>query len=98
MIGFTRHQGTVDADRLDHRRVGLDHAGLECADEADIDHWACVMGEPGIPHGPVEQPACAVVVAGRDPDGIPIEFCWPRRGVLQVRVVETARNRRIRRP
>jgi catechol 2,3-dioxygenase-like lactoylglutathione lyase family enzyme len=80
MIGFTRHDGTAETDRFDHRRVGLDHAGLQCADEADIDHWVRVMDDLGIPHGPVEHPAYAVVVTGRDPDGIPIEFYWPRQG------------------
>ena len=78
MLGFTRHDGSLGTDAFDHRRVGLDHAGFACADEADVLEWVSIMDDLGVQHGPVEEAAYALVVTGRDPDGIPIEFYWPR--------------------
>ena len=78
MLGLTRHNGTLPHDRFEHRRIGLDHAGLACAAEEDVHEWARIMDERGIAHGPIEVEAYGVVVTGRDPDGIPVEFYWPR--------------------
>jgi len=73
-----RYQVKVDpAFRWDDLWGWLTDSMGACADEADIHQWVRIMDELGIPHGPVEEPAYAVVVAGRDPDGLPFEFCRP---------------------
>ena len=40
IIGATQHDATVPGDRFDHGRVGLDHLGLGCRDEAEVRAWA----------------------------------------------------------
>jgi catechol 2,3-dioxygenase-like lactoylglutathione lyase family enzyme len=79
MMGFTRHDDQ-DAAEFDHRRIGLDHAGFGCRDEDQVRAWASRLDELGVPRGPVEDAPYAVVVTGRDPDAIPVEFYWPRSG------------------
>jgi len=76
MIGVTRFD--ADADRFDPSRVGLDHVGFGVESADAVYGWVRRMDELGIEHGPVEDVPHAVVVTGRDPDGIPIEFYWPR--------------------
>ncbi len=77
MLGMTAHATTV-TESFDPARVGLDHVGFGCASEADVRGWAARMDELGIEHGPMEDTPYAVVVTGRDPDNIPIEFYWMR--------------------
>jgi glyoxylase I family protein len=74
VIGVTQHLTTGSEQRFDHTRVGLDHVGLTCADEAEVRAWAHRLDESGFPHGPVEDVPYGWVVTGRDPDGIPVEF------------------------
>lgn len=78
MIGFTRHESTPASESFDPARIGMDHAGFGCADEQEVRDWAARFDELGIPHGPIEETPYAVVVTGRDPDDIPIEFYWAR--------------------
>lgn len=75
MIGVTRFDGP-GSDRFDPARVGLDHIGFGCQTEREVRDWAAVMDDRGIPHGPIEEVPYAVVVTGRDPDNIPVEFYW----------------------
>lgn len=77
MLGMTKHATTV-GEPFDPARVGLDHVGFGCASEAALRGWVARMDELGIAHGPVEDTPYALVVTGRDPDGIPIEFYWMR--------------------
>ncbi len=74
VIGATQHEGTSAGDRFDHTRVGLDHLGLACADEAEVRAWLELMDDLGIAHGPFEDAPYGWAVTARDPDGLPIEF------------------------
>ncbi len=74
VIGATQHGGTSAGDRFDHTRVGLDHVGLACADEAEVRAWAQRIDDLGIERGPVEDAPYGWAVTARDPDGLPIEF------------------------
>jgi len=74
VLGFTQHVGKTPNDRFDHERVGLDHIGLGCANEAEVRAWADRMSALGIEHGPVEDVPYGWAVTARDPDGIPVEF------------------------
>jgi glyoxylase I family protein len=78
MLGFTRHETTPEANTFDPRRLGMDHAGFGCATEQEVRDWAARFDELGVPHGPIEEASYAVVVTGRDPDNIPVEFYWAR--------------------
>lgn len=57
-------------------RIGLDHIGFGCATREDFEAWVARLDELGIPRGPVEQTPYALVVTGRDPDHLPVEFYW----------------------
>lgn len=74
VIGVTAHRRTDRADRFDHQRVGLDHVGLACGDEAGVRAWAERLDSIGAPRGPVEHLPYGWAVTGRDPDSIPVEF------------------------
>ena len=78
VIGVTAHRSTGKDDRFDHRRVGLDHVGLACADEAEVRAWAGRLDAIGAPRGPVEDVPYGWAVTGRDPDNIPVEFFAPK--------------------
>lgn len=78
MIAVTRHHATTAAETFDPVRVGIDHIGFGCGSEQEVRDWAARFDELGVPHGPVEQTPQAVVVTGRDPDNIPVEFYWRR--------------------
>lgn len=72
MLGMTTFDSTTGA--FDPARVGLDHVGFGVNDEAAVHEWVARMDRLGIPHGPVADVPYALVVTGRDPDGLPIEF------------------------
>ena len=74
IIGATQHDSTIPGDRFDHSRVGLDHIGLGCRDEAEVRAWASRLDDLGIVHGPVEDVPYGWAVTARDPDGIAVEF------------------------
>jgi glyoxylase I family protein len=79
ILGLTQHDSTSADDHFDFVRVGLDHIGLGCANEAEVRAWASRMDELGVEHGPVEDVAYGWAVTARDPDGIAVEF-FCRRG------------------
>ncbi|MGZ8615433.1 MAG: VOC family protein [Actinomycetota bacterium] len=76
-IGLTVHEGTPTGDGFDHRRVGLDHLSIGCADRDDVRAWVDHLDALGVTHGPLEEPGYAAVVTARDPDGIAVEFFAP---------------------
>lgn len=78
VIGVTQHEGTAAGDRFDHRRVGLDHVGLDAGSRAGVERWAARMDELGIERGPVEDVPYGWAVTARDPDGIAVE-CYAHR-------------------
>jgi hypothetical protein len=74
VIGVTAHVGSPVGDAFSHERVGLDHVGLACRDEAEVRGWARRLDEIGAIRGPVEDVPYGWAVTGRDPDNIPVEF------------------------
>jgi catechol 2,3-dioxygenase-like lactoylglutathione lyase family enzyme len=77
MIGVTVFDDG-DADGFDPSRIGMDHVGFGVDSAEDVRGWVRRMDDLGIEHGPVEDTPHALVVTGRDPDGIPIEFYWAK--------------------
>jgi catechol 2,3-dioxygenase-like lactoylglutathione lyase family enzyme len=78
VIGATQHDATARDDRFDHTRVGLDHLGLACVDEAEVRAWEARLDDLGFVHGPVEEAPYGWAVTARDPDGIAVEFFAPK--------------------
>jgi catechol 2,3-dioxygenase-like lactoylglutathione lyase family enzyme len=78
VIGVTAHDGSAANDVFGPERVGLDHIGLGCRDEAEVRRWARRLDSIGAPRGPVEDVPYGWAVTGRDPDGIPVEFFAPK--------------------
>lgn len=74
VIGLTQHHDGDPGDRFDHRRVGLDHIGIRCADQHEVRAKAEELTGLGIAHGGVEEAAYGWAVTARDPDGIAVEF------------------------
>ena len=74
IIGLTEHAGTDPAERFNHKRIGMDHVGLGCANRAEVQAWAQRIDECGFQRGPVEEVYYGWAVTARDPDNIPIEF------------------------
>ncbi|MGB3015563.1 MAG: VOC family protein [Candidatus Nanopelagicales bacterium] len=77
MIGVTVFEDSA-GDAFDPSRIGVDHVGFGVDSAAAVRDWVQTMDQLGIEHGPVEDTAHALVVTGRDPDGIPIEFFWAK--------------------
>lgn len=73
VVAVTHHDATV-TESFDATRVGLDHVGLGCADEADVRSWYEKLDSLDVEHGPLEDVAHGWVVTARDPDGIAVEF------------------------
>jgi len=74
VIGLTCHDVTDADSGFDHTRVGLDHLGLACPDEARVRAWATRLDDLGFTRGPVEDVPYGWAVTARDPDGIAVEF------------------------
>ena len=77
VIGVTRHERTGD-DSFDETRVGLDHIGLGCGNEAEVRSWHALLESLGYTHGPVEAAPYGWAVTARDPDNIAVEFFCPK--------------------
>ncbi len=78
VIGLTCHDSTAPGSAFDHTRVGLDHLGLGCPDEASVRAWADRLDVLGFARGPVEDVPYGWAVTARDPDGIAVEFFAPK--------------------
>jgi catechol 2,3-dioxygenase-like lactoylglutathione lyase family enzyme len=78
VIGLTCHDSTAPESSFDHTRVGLDHLGLGCPDEASVRAWADRLDTLGFTRGPVEDAPYGWAVTARDPDGIAVEFFAPK--------------------
>lgn len=74
VLSFTRHDETDAGESFDHRRVGLDHIGLGCVDEAEVSGWCEKLENLGFEHGPLEDVPYGWAVTARDPDNIAVEF------------------------
>jgi catechol 2,3-dioxygenase-like lactoylglutathione lyase family enzyme len=78
MLGLTQYDDAIPNDTFSHSRVGLDHLGIACKDEAEIIQWFNKLQSLGFEHGPLENPPYGWAVTSRDPDNVPIEFFCPR--------------------
>lgn len=74
VVGLTCHEATDQGSAFDPTRIGLDHLGLDCPDEAAVRAWAERLDVLGFNRGPVEDVPYGWAVTARDPDGIPVEF------------------------
>jgi catechol 2,3-dioxygenase-like lactoylglutathione lyase family enzyme len=78
ILGLTQYDDAVPNDAFAHSRVGLDHIGISCKDEAEVITWFNKLIALGFQHGPLEEAPYGWAVTSRDPDNIPIEFFCPR--------------------
>jgi catechol 2,3-dioxygenase-like lactoylglutathione lyase family enzyme len=78
MISFTKHELSNPSESFSHLRMGLDHIGISCRDEAEIVHWFNKLSELQFKHGPIADASYGWAVTARDPDNIPVEFFCPR--------------------
>ena len=78
MLGLTQYDDALPQDTFSHSRVGLDHVGVACKNEAEVIEWFDKLTALGFEHGPLEQAPYGWAVTSRDPDNIPIEFFSPR--------------------
>jgi catechol-2,3-dioxygenase len=82
----------------------LQHFSLHVATRDGLDEWMGHLDALGIPHSGVVREGPGLVVRFHDPDGIPVEVCWPDmdtcremwEGLAWARA-EAARERRRRR-
>ena len=73
VIGLVEHpDGRPDG--FDHRRVGLDHFGLQVPEAADLPDWVERLDSLEIEHSGIVETPYAFAVSFRDPDGIALEL------------------------
>jgi glyoxylase I family protein len=77
LLGLRRHPETDREEGFDHRRIGLDHVAIGCADADTIGAWAERLRAHGIEHSGPETSAFGTHLNLRDPDGIAIELFAP---------------------
>lgn len=58
-------------------RAGMHHFALHVRERADLDAWARYLDELGIPRSEPMPEGPGLVIRFHDPDGIPVEVCWP---------------------
>jgi len=66
--------GTDPKDRMDERRVGLDHIGFGVETRQDLENWAKRLDELGIAHGDIVDADYGSGLSFRDPDNNALEF------------------------
>lgn len=78
VIAFTQHR-RQQGGAFTPRRVGLDHLSFGVASEADLEAWRLRLDELGIEHSPVRDYGFGLAITCSDPDGIALEFLFPKR-------------------
>ena len=78
LISFTKHEESDPGEPFSHLRMGLDHIGISCRDEAEVVDWFNRLSELQFEHGPIEDASYGWSVTARDPDNIPVEFFSPK--------------------
>jgi glyoxylase I family protein len=78
VLAFTQH-GKQEGGAFTPRRVGLDHLSFGVESEADLDAWVRHLDTLGIAHSPVQDYGYGLAVTCADPDGIALEWMFPRR-------------------
>jgi len=78
MLSFTKHELSNPDESFSHLRIGLDHIGIPCQDQAEVVDWFNRLSELRFEHGPIEDASYGWAVTARDPDNIPLEFFCPK--------------------
>ena len=78
LLSFTKHELSNPDENFSHLRIGLDHIGISCRDEAEVIDWFNKLEALQIDHGPIEDAPYGWAVTARDPDNIPFEFYCPK--------------------
>lgn len=74
MFGLRSHPGSVQDDRFDPARVGLDHLGFHVADRQQLEAWQARLDEQGISHSGIVEDEFGLHLNAKDPDNIALEF------------------------
>lgn len=77
LFGVHGHEGTEAGDRMDERRVGLDHVSFACANRDELQGWQQHLEDLGIEHGGIKDAPYGSGVSFRDPDNNALEFFAP---------------------
>jgi glyoxylase I family protein len=77
-IAVMSHHAMDASATFDHLQPGLDHLGFECKSPEEVSAWAEKIDALGYARGPIEDVQYTVAVTARTPDGIPIEFFFPK--------------------
>ena len=77
-IAVMTHKSMDPTSRFSHLQAGLDHIGFECKTPEEVHAWVEKLDAHGYEHGPIEDVQYTVAVTARTPDGIPIEFFFPK--------------------
>jgi catechol 2,3-dioxygenase-like lactoylglutathione lyase family enzyme len=78
MLSFTKHELSNPDEPFSQLRIGLDHIGISCQDQAEVVDWFNRLSELQFEHGPIEDASYGWAVTARDPDNIPLEFFCPK--------------------
>ena len=70
------HHDTNQAEPFTETRTGLDHAGFEVPDRAELESWQTRLAELGVEHSPISYVGefDVSVLVFRDPDNIQLEL------------------------
>lgn len=74
MLGFRSHQRTDASDSFQFARVGLDHFGIACESESELEKWQARLDEIGATHSGIQKSPFGLHLNAKDPDNIAIEF------------------------
>jgi glyoxylase I family protein len=71
---------SIQNDKFDENRVGLDHVSLGVANVAELEKAVKLFDEQGVSHGEIKDLAGlgVCVLAFRDPDNIQVELTAPK--------------------
>ncbi len=59
--------------------MGLDHLCFTVAGENELEEWRTHLDALGVEHSPTQDYGYGLAITCADPDGIALEFMWPRR-------------------
>ncbi len=78
VFAFTQHM-EQEREGFSARRPGLDHVSFGVADRAALEAWVEHLDTLGIEHSPIQDNHQPPSVTFKDPDGIALEFSYPKR-------------------
>jgi catechol 2,3-dioxygenase-like lactoylglutathione lyase family enzyme len=77
-IAVMSHKAADKSNKFNHLNPGLDHLGFECKSAEEVTNWQMKLDGLGYSHGPVEDVPYATYITARTPDGIAVEFYFPK--------------------